>query len=176
MWHSPSTVLRGFYLNQGTHCRQQIVMLGSSRCSLHHVHNKKLERQEIDSEESSRKVPSDKREGLRAHTYPGDKHANLSRLLAVDSSRRNLHLASASTSPLAARCIALLADAYIPGAWAQEARGDTPLHIAIRARNLQSVRKKNSRRRCFHYNHRQIDFICLVLCICLQCRRQVQCW
>jgi hypothetical protein len=54
MWHSPSTVLRGFYLNQGTHCRQQIVMLGSSRCSLHHVHNKKLGRQEIDSEESSR--------------------------------------------------------------------------------------------------------------------------
>ncbi len=50
-----------------------------------------------------------------------------------------LHIASASTSPLAARCIALLADAYIPGAWAQEAKGDTPLHIAIRARNLQSV-------------------------------------
>ena len=119
-------------------------MLGSSRCSLHHVHNKKLGRQEIDSEESSRKVPSDKREGLRAHTYPGDKHANLSRLFAVDSSRRNLHIASASTSPLAARCIALLADAYIPGAWAQEAKGDTPLHIAIRARNLQSVRKKSS--------------------------------
>jgi ankyrin repeat protein len=50
-----------------------------------------------------------------------------------------LHIASSSTSPLAARCIALLVDAYIPGAWAHEVKGDTPLHIPIRARNLESV-------------------------------------
>ncbi len=28
---------------------------------------------------------------------------------------------------------------FVPGAWAQEAKGDTPLHIPIRARNLESV-------------------------------------
>jgi ankyrin repeat protein len=51
-----------------------------------------------------------------------------------------LHIAASSSSEQAARCLELIADAYIPGAWAQESNGETPLHLAIRARNLESVR------------------------------------
>jgi len=51
-----------------------------------------------------------------------------------------LHVASTSSSAMAPKCLEMLADAYIPGAWAQDADGETGLHLAIRARNLESVR------------------------------------
>eukprot|EP00960_Hanusia_phi_P000490 13604-Hanusia_phi.AAC.1 len=51
-----------------------------------------------------------------------------------------MHIAALSQEEDASRCIEMLAEAYIPGSWAQDANGDTPLHIAIRNRNLESVR------------------------------------
>ena len=71
-----------------------------------------------------------------------------------------LHIASTSTSELAPRCLEMLADAYIPGAWAQESYGETALHLAIRARNLESVRTLTikSRDKAQHMQNRDNKF------------------
>ena len=54
----------------------------------------------------------------------------------------------------------MLADAYIPGAWAQDADGETGLHLAIRARNLESVRVLTikSRDKAQHMQNRENKF------------------
>ena len=71
-----------------------------------------------------------------------------------------LHIAATSANSMASRCLEMLADAYIPGAWAQDSDGETALHLAIRARNLESVRTLTikSRDKAQHMQNRDNKF------------------